>query len=118
MGELKGTMTAIVTPFDESGAMELGPLDSYLAFQKAGGIDGLVVCGTNGEGTSQSVAERKRYLEVVVERRGSFTIIAGTGANNLPDTLELTRHAGASGVDAVLGLPPVFFKNPSAQGVA
>lgn len=118
MGELKGTMTAIVTPFDDSGALNLGPLDSYLAFQKAGGIDGLVVCGTNGEGTSLSVAERKRYLEAVVQRRESFTIIAGTGANNLPDTLELTRHAGACGADAVLVLPPFFFKNPPAQGVA
>lgn len=118
MGELKGTMTAIVTPFDRTGAMDLGPLDSYLAFQKAGGIDGLVVCGTNGEGTSLSVAERKRYLEAIMERRDDFTIVAGTGANNLPDTVELTRHAGAVGADAVLVLPPFFYKNPSARGVA
>jgi len=118
MGELKGTMTAIVTPFDRTGALDIGPLDSYLQFQKAGGIDGLVVCGTNGEGPSLNVAERKRYLEAVVERRDAFTIIAGTGANNLPDTIELTRHAGTCGVDAVLVLPPFFFKNPSAQGVA
>jgi dihydrodipicolinate synthase/N-acetylneuraminate lyase len=118
MAELAGTMTAIVTPFDKSRALDLAPLDDYLAFQKAGGIDGLVVCGTNGEGTSLSAAERKRYLEAVIERRGDFTIIAGTGANNLPDTIELTRHAGAAGADAVLVLPPFFFKNPVAQGVA
>ncbi len=104
--------------FDKSGALDLGPLDSYLAFQKAGGIDGLVVCGTNGEGTSMSVRERIAYLEAVMERRGEFTIIAGTGANNLPDTLELTRHASACGVDAVLVLPPFFIKNPSSRGVA
>jgi 4-hydroxy-tetrahydrodipicolinate synthase len=118
MRELKGTMTAIVTPFDKAGALDLGPLDSYLAFQKAGGIDGLVVCGTNGEGTSLSVDERKRYLEAVVERRGDFTVIAGTGANNLPDTIELTRHAAAAGADAVLVLPPYFYKDPTAEGVA
>jgi 4-hydroxy-tetrahydrodipicolinate synthase len=118
MSKLKGAMTAMITPFDESGALNLEPLQAYLDFQKAGGIDGLVVCGTNGEGTSLSVAERKQYLEAVMERRGNFGIIAGTGANNLPDTLELTRHAGACGVDAVLVLPSFFFKNPPAQGVA
>jgi len=78
MGNLAGTMTAMVTPFDSEGRVDLGPLDSYLAFQQAGGITGLVVCGTNGEGTSLSVEERKRYLEAVIERRGAFTIGAFT----------------------------------------
>jgi 4-hydroxy-tetrahydrodipicolinate synthase len=118
MAKLQGTMTAIITPFDKDGRLDLGPLDSYLAFQKAGGIQGLVVCGTNGEGTSLSVEERKRYLEAVVERRGDFAIVAGTGANNLPDTIELTQHAATCGVDAALVLPPYFYKNMSAQGVA
>ncbi len=118
MGKLKGAMTAIVTPFDEAGVLNLGPLEPFLDFQRAAGIDGVVVCGTNGEAVSLTVAERKRYLEAVVERRGSFTVIAGTGAANLPDTIELTIHAGACGADAVLVLPPFFYKNPSAQGVA
>lgn len=119
-GELRGTMTAMVTPFDASdeAPLNLSILPAYLDFQRAAGIDGVVVCGTNGEGVSLSVAERKQLLEAVHEHRGDLTVIAGTGAANLPDTLELTHHAGDAGADAVLVLPPFFFKNPTAQGIA
>jgi 4-hydroxy-tetrahydrodipicolinate synthase len=118
MPELRGVMTAIVTPFDTRGELNLAALPPYIEFQRAAGIDGLVVTGTNGEGTSLSVQERKKYLEAVIEQRGDFTIVAGTGASSITDAIELTRHASAVGADAVLVLPPFFFKNPSAQGVA
>jgi len=111
-------MTAIVTPFDESGALNLDALPAFLDFQRAAGIDGVVVAGTNGEGTSLSVEERKVLLEAVLNRRGGLTVVAGTGASSVTDAVELTRHAGAVGADAVLVLPPFFFKNVSAQGVA
>src|SRR5437764_7779159 len=118
MSTLSGGMTAIVTPFSESGELNLIALPPYLQFQEAAGIDGVVVCGTNGEGVSMSVAERKRVLEAVMGLKGPFSVIAGTGAANLPDAIELTRHAGAVGADAVLVLAPFYFKNPSAAGVA
>jgi dihydrodipicolinate synthase/N-acetylneuraminate lyase len=65
-----------------------------------------------------SVAERKQLLEAVIDLMGSFVVIAGTGAANLPDAIELSQHAAEAGADAALVLPPFFFKNPSAQGVA
>src|SRR5438128_869657 len=117
MAELKGVLTAIVTPFAKSGELNLTALPPFLEFQRSAGIDGVVVCGTNGEGVSMSVAERKRVLEAVMGLKGSFSVVAGTGAANLPDAIELTRHAGAVGADAVLVLPPFYFKNPSAAGV-
>lgn len=118
MAELKGVLTAIVTPFGKSGELNLSALPPFLEFQRGAGIDGVVVCGTNGEGVSMSVSERKRVLEAVIDQKGSFSIVAGTGAANLPDALELTRHAASVGADAVLVLPPFYFKNPSAAGVA
>src|SRR5579872_5245951 len=118
MKDLRGVMAAMVTPFDRSGALNLGALPGYLEFQRAAGMDGLVVSGTNGEAVSMSVEERQRLLEAVLERRGDLVIVAGTGAASVTDALALTRHAAAVGADAALVLPPFFFKNPSAQGVA
>ena len=115
----RGTaLTALVTPFDKNGALALEILPELIAFQREGGIDGLVICGTNGEGPSMCVYERKRLLEAVIRLKGSLRIFAGTGAANLPDALDLTRHAAEAGADAALILPPFYFKNVSAQGVA
>lgn len=118
MGELRGMMTAIVTPFDPSGNLNLDALPGFLDFQRAAGIDGVVVAGSNGEGVSMPVEMRKRLLEAVMRHRGNLTVVAGTGAANLEDAIELTRHAAQVGADAALVLPPFFFKNVSAQGVA
>lgn len=115
---LRGLLTAILTPFDQNGRLALEHTPGLLDFQRSAGVDGLVVCGTNGEGTSLSVAERKQALEAAIAHRGDFTIMAGTGAANIADTIELTRHAAEVGADAALVLPPFFFKNPSAAGLA
>ena len=107
---LRGLLTATLTPLDLQGRLALEHFPALLSFQRQAGIDGVVVCGTNGEGTSLSVSERKRALETVLAHRDGLTVVAGTGAANLPDALELTRHAGEAGADAALVLPPFFFK--------
>lgn len=114
---LRGLLTAILTPFDLQGHLALEHMPAFLEFQRQNGVDGVVVCGTNGEGTSLSVAERQRVLETVLQHRGNLTVIASTGATNLTDTLELTRHAAVAGADAALVLPPFFFKNPDIEGL-
>ena len=80
MRELRGVCTAIVTPFDQRGNLTLDALDPFLDFQRSAGIEGVVVAGTNGEGTSLSVSERQELLEAVLSRRGNLLVIAGTGA--------------------------------------
>src|SRR5579871_4341095 len=117
-GRLTGLSTAIVTPFDAQGDLRLEHMPALLEFQRSAGVDGVVVCGTNGEGASLSVSERKRTLETVLEHRKELLVIAGTGAASVTDAVELTRHAGEAGADATLVLPPIFFKNPTAQGLA
>jgi len=110
--------TAILTPLDQNGRLALEMMPALLEFQRAAGIDGVVVCGTNGEGTSLSVAERMKTLDVVMEHRGSLSVIAGTGATSVMDAIELTRHAAERGVEASLLLPPFFFKQPPVEGLA
>jgi dihydrodipicolinate synthase/N-acetylneuraminate lyase len=115
---LHGTLVALLTPFDRAGNVLYDAYPDLLAFQKTGGTQGIVVCGTNAEATSLSVAERKRVLETVMANRGDFPIIAGTGATSITDALELTQHAKEVGADAALALPPFFVKNPTPEGVA
>ncbi|MCA1596764.1 MAG: dihydrodipicolinate synthase family protein [Chloroflexi bacterium] len=118
MKSLYGALTAMVTPFDKSGALQLEAIEPFLRFQEAAGIDGVVVSGTNGEGPSLSVSERKRLLEEVIRHRRDLPVVAGTGAASVSDAIELTEHAGSVGADAVLVLPPFYFKNASADGLA
>ena len=117
-GVLRGLMTAILTPFDREGRLALEHMPALLDFQRQAGIDGVVVCGTNGEGTSLSVAERKQALESVMEHRGSLTVVAGTGASSVTEAVELTPHAAEEGAAAALGFPPLFIKKPTAPGMA
>lgn len=118
MIELRGVYTAIVTPFRADGSLNLEALPVFLDFQRRMGMDGIVVCGTNGEGVSLSVEERKRLLDCVLLHRNGLSVIAGTGAASVTDAIELTQHAASAGADAALILPPFFFKNPPALGVA
>ncbi len=118
MDVLSGVLTAMVTPFDRSGGIAFAALPEYLTFQRQSGIDGVVAAGTNGEGTSLSVNEKKQLLEAVLGLRDGMSVFAATGTANLPDTIELVRHAAMAGADAVLVLPSFFYKNPSGEGVA
>src|ERR1043166_2488215 len=86
---LRGLLTAILTPLDLQGRLALEHYPALLSFQRRAGVDGVVVCGTNGEGTSLSVEERKQALEAALAHRDRLTVVAGTGAANLPDALEL-----------------------------
>lgn len=115
---LNGLHTAIFTPLDLHGEFKPEHYPALLAFQRNAGTDGVAVCGTNGEGVSLSINERKLALETAIRHRETLTIIAGTGATSVVDAVDLTRHAAASGADAALVLPPFFFKAPSAQGLA
>jgi 4-hydroxy-tetrahydrodipicolinate synthase len=82
------------------------------------GCDGFVACGTNGEAASLSVAERMTVLETTLAQADGLPVIAGTGASALPDAITLTRHAFRAGVEAVLVVPPFFFKRPAEAGLA
>ena len=115
---LRGLLTAILTPFDAAGNLALQHFPALLNFQRSAGVDGVVVCGTNGEGTSLSVPERKQMLETAITHRNGLTIVAGTGGTSLTDAIELTRHASDAGADAVLVLPSFFYKNATVQGHA
>jgi 4-hydroxy-tetrahydrodipicolinate synthase len=119
LSQLSGVFAPILTPFRlDNGEVDYPWIGPYLAYLRAYGLDGVVACGTNGEAASLSVAERQAVLEAALSAAGGMPVIAGTGAAALPDAIVLTRHAFASGIDAVLVMPPFYYKRPPEEGIA
>lgn len=114
---LDGVFTAMVTPFDASGQIDQPAVARLLAFNEAGGMDGVVVSGTNGEGASLSPIERVQLYEQASATRGRLKIIAGTATCSLPEAVYLSKQAQRAGCDALLVLPPYFFKNYTQEGL-
>lgn len=115
--ELDGVYAAIVTPFDADGRLLPEPMQTHLAVLERKGCDGVLVCGTTGEATSLTVAERIALVKAAVDAGTGLKVLAGTGAAGLEDTVELTRSAFDDGADAVVVLPPFFWREPNHEGV-
>ena len=100
-------VTAMVTPFDASGAVDLsvaGKLARHLVEQ---GSDGLRVCGTTGESPTLSWDEQLQLLQAVREAvGGNAKVLAGTGSNCTAEAVEATKEAAAAGADGALVVVP------------
>ncbi|MBI4308168.1 MAG: dihydrodipicolinate synthase family protein [Chloroflexi bacterium] len=118
MPTLTGTIVATVTPFRLGGReLDLDWVPRHLAYLQSRGADGVVPCGTNGEGPSLSVAERKALIDAVLAHRQGLAVVAGTGFAALPDTIEVSRYAIERGADGVMVVPPFYFKGLSLRGL-
>lgn len=117
MVRIEGLIAATPTPFGEDGTVDFDYVLEHLDFLRMRGVNGVVPCGTNGEGPSLSLAERKELIRTVTENKGDMFIIAGTGCSSLPETIEMTRLAERAGADAALVVPPFFFKDVPLRGL-
>jgi 4-hydroxy-tetrahydrodipicolinate synthase len=106
-----GPMPAVTTPFHDDGRIDEAAFAANLEGLIAAGATGFVVGGCTGEFWALSHEERKRLFDVAYEAiAGRVTLIAGTGAVSVEETVALTRHAEAAGCDGALILPPYFVK--------
>lgn len=116
MQQIKGAITALVTPMRDGRIDEQGLVD-LIEFQINAGIHGLVPCGTTGESATLDFDEHKRVIELTVQTvAGRVPVIAGTGANSTLEAIKLTESAKASGADAVLSVVP-YYNKPSQEGL-
>ncbi len=106
----EGMATAIITPITEKG-IDYKAFAELIDWQIAEGIDGIVVCGTTGEGSTLSDDEHKEAISFAVKQSaGRVPVIAGTGSNDTAYALELTKFACEAGADAVLVVTPYYNK--------
>jgi 4-hydroxy-tetrahydrodipicolinate synthase len=112
-------LTAMVTPFDAAGGVDLDAAQRLAAHLVEQGCDGLVVSGTTGESPTTTPAEQNDLLRAVLEAVGDRArVVAGVGTNDTAHTLELTRAAEQSGAHGVLVVTPYYNKPPQEGLIA
>src|SRR3954463_11254179 len=112
MGKLRGSMVALVTPF-RNGVIDEDALRALARWQIEKGTDGLVPCGTTGEGATLSAEEHFKVVRACAEEsRGRVPVIAGCGSNDTKKTIENVQRAKEAGADFALVVTPYYNKPP------
>ncbi|MCC8123740.1 MAG: 4-hydroxy-tetrahydrodipicolinate synthase [Oscillospiraceae bacterium] len=112
-----GACPAIVTPFDESGAINYDVFGRLIEQQIAGGVDAICVCGTTGESATMSIREHIAAVEFCVDTvNHRVKVIAGAGSNDTAAAVYLSQHAEDSGADALLHVTP-YYNKTSQRGL-
>jgi len=113
---LKGSIVALITPFDGENLSE----DTYIKlinYHLESGTNGIVPGGTTGESPTLSHNEHKRIIEIAVkECKGKIPVIAGTGSNSTDEAIELSKFAEKAGSDALLVVTP-YYNKPTQEGL-
>ncbi|KHD86550.1 dihydrodipicolinate synthase [Heyndrickxia ginsengihumi] len=109
--------TAMVTPFDLKGNVDLQKTTRLVEYLIENGTDSLVVGGTTGESPTLSTEEKVALFKHVVKVvNGRVPVVAGTGSNNTYASIELTKKAEAVGVDAAMVVAP-YYNKPNQAGI-
>ena len=114
----EGCFTAIVTPYEGTGIradVDWQAFERLVEMQNAGGIAGIVPCGTTGESPTTSHEEHNRLVATAIDKcKGK--VIAGTGSNCTWEAIEMSKHAADAGADATLQVCP-YYNKPSQEGL-
>ena len=114
---LKGSLVALVTPFDQSNRVDFASLKRLIDFHVAEGSDGLVIAGTTGE---SATLEKDEHVELVARAveiaAGRLPILAGTGSNSTAQTIELSGSVRDTGIDGYLVVVP-YYNKPMQEGM-
>jgi 4-hydroxy-tetrahydrodipicolinate synthase len=110
-------VTAMVTPFDRKGNLDLAKTTELVNYLLDNGTDALVVAGTTGESPTLTAEEKVAlFRHVVSVVNGRVPVIAGTGTNDTRASIELTKRAEEAGVDAVMLVAP-YYNKPNQEGL-
>src|ERR687885_1123653 len=112
-------LTAMVTPFDADGGLDLDAAQRLAMHLVEHGNDGLVISGTTGESPTTSDAEKEALLRAVVEAVGDRAkVVAGVGTYDTAHSVELAGEAAKAGADGLLVVTPYYSKPPTEGLVA
>ncbi len=114
---IQGSIVALVTPMDETGALDWASLDKLVEFHISQGTNAIVAVGTTGESATLDEDEHCAVIKAVIATaKGRIPIIAGTGANSTTEAINLTRLAKAAHADACLIVTP-YYNKPTQDGL-
>lgn len=114
---LKGSLVALITPMNQDGSVNFEQLKSLIDWHIESGTDGIVAVGTTGESATLAVDEHLAVIESTVKYVNKrVPVIAGTGANNTREAIELSLAAERLGADYTLSVVP-YYNKPSQEGI-
>lgn len=115
--KLQGSMTALITPMHSNGDVDWQSLANLIDWQIEQGTDCIVAAGTTGESATLSMQEHADVIHFFVKQvNRRVPVIAGTGANNTLEAIELTQHAKEAGADYALLVAP-YYNKPTQEGL-
>lgn len=107
---ISGTLAAAATPLRDGGErLDEAAFEPLLKFYGRGGLDGVLLLGTTGEGMLLEPAERRRAAELAVAGAGALAVIVHCGAQSTSETCALAAHAAELGADGVAVIGPPYF---------
>ena len=110
---IRGSIVALVTPFNASGAVDYEALKRLVEFHVSEGTHGIVAVGTTGESATLSHSEDRDVIRATVDFvAGRIPVIAGAGSNATAEACQLTEAATLAGADAILSVAPYYNKPP------
>ena len=113
----EGTYTALVTPFKDDQSIDWDAFDRLVEGQIAGGVSGIVPCGTTGESPALDYEEQLAVVKRAVEvAKGRVTVLAGTGTNSTKSTIAASQAAERAGADGVMIVTP-YYNKPTQDGM-
>lgn len=115
MARFGRVLSAMITPFDENGALDLDVARQLAKWLQEQGNDGLVVAGTTGESPVLTDDERLSLFAAVIEAV-TIPVVAGTGTNDTAHSVHLTKEATALGAAGILAVCP-YYNRPSQAGI-
>lgn len=117
--QLTGCGTALVTPFNNIGAVDEAALRAFVEWQLAEGIHFVVPCGSTGEAVTLSPAEHRRVVEITVDVvAGRVPVVAGAGSNDTAKAIATSKEMKAAGATHLLHVTPMYNKPPQRALVA
>lgn len=114
---IKGSICAMVTPFDEKGAIDTSALKNLVKYLVHGGLHGIVPCGSTGEAATMNLEEYEFVVKTTVDTvGGKIPVIAGAGSNDTAKAVENSKIAKRAGADALLHVTP-YYNKPTNDGL-
>ena len=117
MQALKGSLVALVTPFNAKGDVDYVVLKELVDWHIEEGTNGIVSVGTTGESATLTIKEHLKVIEHTVNFvNGRIPVIAGSGSNSTAQAIETTSESKKLGADYSLLVTP-YYNKPSQQGL-
>ena len=112
MTNLRGSIVALVTPFNEDQSVDFDALERLVDFHLANGTDGILVLGTTGESSTMTDEEDFAVAKCVIDRvAGRVPVIGGSGSNATAESLNKSLVLQKLGIDGLLLITPYYNKS-------